>query len=187
LIDPRGAEVFPGARNVWYGPSAWPQGVLPAGTSVLGRLADALITDKYRYTEHRLEPRQHLSALGAFRSVGGISVESPEPAIAALLRDWKQDQSGLLGRFDANHDGVLSSEEWTHARNAARQQIQNGRNAAARAPRISVLAEPDDGRAFLLAASDALELARKLRGRASAAFAVSVGSAAAAAWLWMQV
>src|SRR6266568_3390576 len=32
LIDPRGADVFPGATNVWYGPGPWPQGRIPDGS-----------------------------------------------------------------------------------------------------------------------------------------------------------
>ena len=40
LIDPRGAEVFPGASDVWYGPSEWPEVRIPDGTGVFGRLVD---------------------------------------------------------------------------------------------------------------------------------------------------
>ena len=64
---------------------------IPNGTGIFGWLVDTFVTDKYRYTEHRLQPREHVYAIGAFRSVGGVSVESPDAAIADLLREWKQE------------------------------------------------------------------------------------------------
>ncbi len=93
LIDPRGAEVFPGATNVWYGPEAWPQGRIPDGSGVFGWLVDTLMTDKYRYTEHRLQADGLIYAIGAFRCLGGVSVEDPGDAATELLREWKKDQS----------------------------------------------------------------------------------------------
>ena len=78
LIDPRGAEVFPGARDVWYGAS----GV--AGGDAFRTAADCsagwptlFVADKYRYTEYRLQPHEPLYAIGAFRSLGGVGVERP--------------------------------------------------------------------------------------------------------------
>jgi hypothetical protein len=187
LIDPRGAEVFPGATNVWYGPEAWPQMRIPDGTGIFGWLVDHVMKDKYRYTEHRLQPHEHVCALGAFRSLGGVSVESPDAAIGELLREWKQDQAKLLARFDSNHDGTLSSAEWDRARAAARQQVLDGRNAEAHPPSLNVLADPMDGRSFLLAASDAESLARRFRRRALAGLSGFVGSTAALTWILTHV
>jgi hypothetical protein len=187
LIDPRGAEVFPGATNVWYGPEAWPQGRIPDGSGVFGWLVDTFVTDKYRYTEHRLQPREHVYAIGAFRSLGGVSVESPDAAIADLLREWKQDQAALLARFDTNHDGTLSRVEWDQARAAARKQVLDGRAAEARPPSVNVLADPMDGRSFLLAASDGESLARRFRRRALAGIGGFVGSSAALTWMLTHV
>ncbi len=187
LIDPRGAEVYPGARDVWYGPSEWPEVRIPDGTGFFGKLADALLTDKYRYTEYRLEPQQPLYAIGAFRSMGGISVENPDAAVAELLRTWKQDQAGLLARFDANHDGALSSTEWDQARAAARKQVLNDRAADIKPPSLNVLSHPADGRAFLLAASDAESLAQSFRRRALAGIGGFVGTVAALTWIFTHV
>lgn len=187
LIDPRGAEVFPGASDIWYGPSEWPQVRIPDGSGFFGRLADALVTDKYRYTEYRLQPQEPLYAIGAFRSLGGVSVESPDAAIAELLRTWKQDQAGLLARFDVNHDGALSSAEWDQARAAARRQILDGRAADERPPSLNVLSHPADGRAFLLAASDGESLAKKFRRRALAGLGGFIGSSAALTWMLTHV
>ena len=184
LIDPRGAEVFPHASDVWYGSSEWPEVRIPNGTGVLGWLADNVLSGgRYRYTEHRLEEHEQLYAIGAFRSLGGVSVESPDAAIAELLRAWKQDQASLLARFDTNHDGTLSSDEWEEARAAARRQILDGRAAEAKPPSLNVLADPPDGRSFLLAASDGESLAQRFRRRALAGVGGFVGSCVALTWM----
>jgi E3 Ubiquitin ligase len=187
LIDPRGAEVYPSASDVWYGPSDWPEYRIPNGSGILGRLADALLTDKYRYTEHRLQTNEQLYAIGAFRSLGGAGVDDPDAAAAELLRQWKQDQAGLLARFDINHDGALSSAEWEQARAAARRQVIDHRMSETRAPSLNVLAHPADGRAFLLAASDGESLAQRFRRRALAGVGGFVGSSAALAWMLSHV
>jgi hypothetical protein len=187
LIDPRGAEVFPSASDVWYGSSEWPEMHIPNGTGIFGWLVDTFVTDKYRYTEHRLQPREHLYAIGAFRSLGGVSVESPDAAMADLLREWKQDQAKLLARFDSNHDGTLSSAEWDQARAAALGQILDGRAAEVRPPSVNVLEDPMDGRSFLLAASDGESLARRFRRRALAGIGGFVGSSAALTWMLAHV
>jgi hypothetical protein len=187
LIDPRGAEVFPGASNVWYGPSEWPEVRIPDGTGILGRLADALLTDKYRYTEYRLQAHEHVYAIGAFRSLGGAGAEDTETAAANLLHEWKKNQAALLARFDTNHDGTLSAAEWEQARAAARRQVLDGRAAEVRPPSVNVLGDPMDGRAFLLAASDGETLARRFRRRAVAGIGGFVGSCAALTWMLTHV
>jgi E3 Ubiquitin ligase len=184
LIDPRGADVFPSANEVWYGSSGWPDGVrIPSGGGALGWLLGAVATGKYRYTEHRLEPHERLYAIGSFRSLGGVSVDSPDRAVAELLRDWKQDQASLLARFDADHDGVISAAEWDRARAAAREQVVAAAGARAEAPGINVLSKPADGRAFMLAASDEQTLASRLRRRAAAGVLAFVASCSALTWM----
>jgi hypothetical protein len=187
LVDPRGAEVFPGASDVWYGPSEWPEVHIPNGTGIFGKLVDTFVTDKYRYTEHRLQPHEHVCALGAFRSVGGLSVENPEDAAAALLREWKHDQAALLARFDRDHDGIINSAEWEQARAAARAQVLGARAAEPPPPCVNVLSDPGDGRAFLLAASEGESLAQRFRRRALAGVGGFVGSSAALTWMLTRV
>ena len=187
LIDPRGAEVFPGVTDVWYGPSEWPEVHIPNGTGIFGWLVDSFVTDKYRYTEYRLQPHEQVYAIGAFRSLGGASVQDPDAAAAELLHAWKRDQAALLARFDSNHDGALSSAEWEQARAAARRQVIEGRAAEVRPPSLNVLADPMDGRSFLLAASDGESLARRFRRRALAGIGGFVGSSVALTWMLMHV
>jgi len=188
LIDPRGAEVFPAAKDVWYGSTVWPQVRIPDGQGFFGKLADLLLSGgRYRYTEYRLQPREPVCALGAFRSLGGVGVESPDRAVAELLREWKQDQKTLLERFDRNHDGVLDGEEWDQARAAAHRQIVDGMVKQPAASGMSVLAKPADGRAFLLSASNGQSLARCLRRNAVAGLAAALSSGAALLWMMKHV
>jgi hypothetical protein len=52
---------------------------------------------------------------------------------------------------------------------------------------MNVLADPMDGRSFLLAASDGESLARRFRRRALAGICGFVGSSAALTWMLMHV
>ena len=183
LIDPRGAKVLPHAKNVWYGPDRWPQVCIPDGTGVFGRLADLLLTDRYRYSEYRLQDGEPLYAIGEFCSDGGAPAYDPEIEAAALLHGWKQDQANLLRRFDTDRDGVLSQSEWERARVAAREQALADASRNLPAPGIGVLADPGDGRVFLLAADDRESVARKFRRLALAGVVVFLGAIAAATWM----
>jgi hypothetical protein len=187
LIDPRGAEVFPGATDVWYGDSEWPQVHIPNGTGVFAWLVDHLLTGRYRYTEYRLQANERVYAIGAFRSLGGASVEDPDAAIAELLHAWKKDPAALLARFDTNHDGTLSAAEWDEARAAARREVLEHRAAETRPPSMNVLSDPGDGRSFLLAGCDAETLARRFRYRALGGIGAFVGSSAALTWMLLNV
>ena len=184
VVDPRGAEVFPNEKDVWYGDTDWPQIHLPKGQGVIGTLADLLTSGgRYRYTEYRIQPHEPLFALGAYRSGGALSDQNPEDAVAELLRTWKQDQKSLLERFDSNHDGVLDSAEWEAARAAAHRQVIETLLVKPQAANVSVLSKPGDGRAFLLSASDGESLGRQLRVRAAAGLAGCLGSSALLGWL----
>jgi hypothetical protein len=184
LVDPRGAEVFPKAKDVWYGDSEWPEVRIPDGQGFFGKLADLLLSGgRYRYTEYRLQSREPVCALGEFRSIGGVGADDPDEAAARLLHDWKQDQKSLLERFDLDRDGMLNGAEWDAARKAARQQAAGGMLAKPPAPTQNVLCNPQDGRAFLLSASDDASLAHRLRLQALAGLAACLASSAALAWV----
>jgi E3 ubiquitin ligase len=185
LIDPRGAQVFAQAKDVWYGATEWPSLRLPAGEGLLGKLTDLLFSGgRYKYTETRLQPNETVCAVGAFRTLGGANVEDPEAAVAVLLHDWKLDQKTLLQRFDRNHDGVLGAEEWEQARAAARRQVAEHMVVEPRAGELPVLSQPADGRAFLLSASDGTALARRLRRNSGALLALGVCLSALLTWMF---
>lgn len=184
VVDPRGAEVFPSATDVWYGDSEWPEMHIPSGAGVMGKLGDWLASGgRYRYTECRIQPHEPLYAVGAYRSGAALHEESPDTAIAELLRVWKHDQKTLLERFDTNHDGVLDTAEWEHARAEAHRQVVETMVVKPQVPDLSVMSKPADGRAFLLSGSDGESLGRRLRVRAAAGLATCLGSSALLGWL----
>ncbi len=133
IVDPEGAEVTPGERNVWYGGSRYPghrpTGARPVNGSLAERwgLSDLLhisvVRGPYRYTEERIRIGDPLYAIGHFKTLGELDHQrSRSEAAGALLREWKTDQQTLLGRFDADQDGEIDLQEWEQARSAAQAQ-----------------------------------------------------------------
>ena len=181
LVDPRGAEVH--ARDdMWYGSCAYPLENPPRGLS--NTLANMCAKSDFRYRERCLLAGEPLYALGSFRTEGGVAAVDAEREVAQVLRSWKHDQKTLLDRFDANHDGLLSGEEWERVRQAAHDQVAASVGARPLPVPISVLGKPADGRIFLLVAGDELSLARRLRSRAAASIMVCIACCAALAW-WL--
>ena len=171
LVNPQNADVRPAETTVWYGAEAWPTGGFAAGPTALFGNRD------YRYTEHRIIEAEFVNVIGDFRTVGGVQNTDVTGAVMQLLAEWKQDQPGLLRRFDANHDGVLSQSEWEQARVAARAQIER-RPPPPGDPKLNVLMQPQDHRPFLIASGDLHRLARRSRLAATGltvAFLVAIG------------
>jgi hypothetical protein len=164
LVDPQGADVRPGHQDSWSGSSAWPG---PPGER---RGFFSLGSDEFRYTEHRIQEREHVNVIGEFRTLGGIAAADVTGRVARLLEDWKSDQSALLRRFDANHDGVLTQAEWEQARAIARALIER-QPPQAPTEQSNIVARPRDGRPFLVAACDLRKLAERSRMAAAALLA----------------
>lgn len=176
IVDPDGAEVVPGARDVWYGHHEFPRGGPPRGTSWF-RLGGG----DYRYTEERLMPGS-VYALGWFNTLrnapGDVNRE-----VAVLLRDWKGDRPALLARFDRDGDGHIDAGEWDAAREAALQEVIRLRAHRPHAPASDLLARPpSDRHPFLLSALPQAVLARRYRRRAAAGLAGTALGVAAILW-----
>lgn len=160
VIDPDGAEVHPDDKDVWRGHSRWPSAGPPRRRAGLRFTAG-----DYRYTEERLLPGP-LYAVGWFESIRTADGELKD-ATAALLRHWKQDQAGLLARFDANDDGHIDAGEWGRAREAAQQQAIQERAHKAAEPAVNLLRRPaSSAQAFILSAHPQDHLSRRYRRRA---------------------
>ncbi|MGH8396809.1 MAG: GIDE domain-containing protein [Gammaproteobacteria bacterium] len=143
VVDPTHAEVIPATENVWYGAERRPL----TGPTVGG----FALSSKYRYMEKLIRPSEFIFALGFFHSQGGeagVSVINDE--VSQLLHTWKQNQADLLRRFDTDHNGQIDAQEWEIARQAARQQVLTQEQAEAQRPPVDVLAQPTDGRRFLI-------------------------------------
>ena len=185
LVDPRGAEVMAHEHTVWFGEAEWPLVRVPPGDGLVGKFFDAFLSGgRYRYSEWRLNEDQPVYALGEFSTSGGVSGDDPEDETLQLLHTWKADQAKLLERFDANHDGHIDAAEWEQVRAAAHAEMLAKRCAKELEPTVPLLAEPADGRPYLLSDSDQASLARRFRWLGGACISGFVANMAALAWIW---
>lgn len=176
LIDPDGAEVVADDNDVWYGHDSFPRSGPPAK-----KFWFRLGSGDYRYTEERLMPGS-VYALGWFDTVrnapGDMNTE-----VAALLRDWKGDQPGLLARFDRNRNGQIDAGEWDSAREAALQEVIKLRSHRPHAPASNVLARsPSDRQPFLLSAVPQRVLVWRYRRRSLLALLATCIGVAITLW-----
>ena len=156
-VDPHGAHVIPSVRYVWYGNRVRPD--LGPKTASLLRAATA----NFRYTEELLEIGTPLYAAGLFRSQRGAEVlNDPRADLRDLLAKWKRDRH-MMKKFDLNQDGVVDIEEWELARRAARDQVQAAVWREMPGADVHVLAQPPDGRPYILSALSQSALVRRKR------------------------
>jgi hypothetical protein len=156
LVDPRGSEVLPGARKVWYGSTRWPGAASKPG------MFGPVFGKRFRYTEERIDAGE-VYILGWFDTVRG-SETSISQDVSALLREWKRDPKLLNQRFDSNSDGVLDEAEWHQARQAARRQASRERAERAVQAEINQLrASEHDGQPFLISAKPQFLITERYR------------------------
>lgn len=177
IIDPDGAEVVPGDKDVWFGHHEFPSSGPPRSKSWF-RLGGG----DYRYTEERLMPGS-VYALGWFNTVrsahGDVKTE-----VATLLREWKGDQPALLARFDSDRDGQISAEEWDRARDAALQEVIALRAHRPVTPDTHVLGRsPSDRQPFLLSAEPEAVLVARYRRRTSVALVATLIGVVVTLWV----
>jgi hypothetical protein len=67
-----------------------------------------------------------------------------------VLHQWKQDQKGLLTRFDKDHNGRIDAAEWEAVRQAAEIESQS-KTGDSRINRLNVISQPTNGEPFLVA------------------------------------
>lgn len=174
LVGPVTAEITPTVRNVWYGTLSWPAGPPPPGSTSL-----LLHEGSWRYTERLLDVGARVCVLGEFRSrseVGDVNA-----ATAAKLHEWKQDQHGLLARFDLDRDGKLSASEWETARQAAAQECQT-QTLQSSIARESVISQPTNGEPFLVAPLSEAALERREKLFAALYLALGLVGVVVCAW-----
>jgi hypothetical protein len=179
VIDPDGALVTPSSKTVWYGNSRdWTPGTpVPSGRSLLG--------GRYRYTEQRIVPSDHLYALGLFRSEGGgHHLPDVREEVRVLLNQWKQDQPGLLERFDANRDGRIDQQEWEGVRRAAEAEVRRQMREQQSGPVIHIMSKPRHGRRpYLLSTLPQDALSVRYRWYAKGSLAGFLLAGVAGTWL----
>lgn len=168
MVQPDGAEIVTGESTTWYGDAPWPAGA-PGAARPASR--------DYRYFEERIYEQERVYVLGNFRSHRPDDAVDLEAAANALAREWKEDQSALVARFDADGDGRVDLAEWARARAEARRLVEQQARDRPASGTVHVVGRPDEGQLFLIAALPPGDLARRYRRRAVIAF---VGFVAAA-------
>jgi E3 Ubiquitin ligase len=176
LVGPVGADVTPSSHETWFGetprPSSFPAALAGAHAPLLS------LEHTYRYTEQLIAPGAHLTVLGELRSHS--AVESIDEAVRETLSRWKHDQTTLLARFDANHDGQLDAAEWEAARAAAHREVEAG--LGSQVSRVSVVGQSTHGEPFLIAPLDGAHLLIREKRRAQLALAASLLLAILSLW-----
>jgi len=155
VVDPDHAEVYPSAKDVWYGDASWPEGGPALGAS---RLAAG-----YRYTESRMQEDDPLYALGDFHTQGPVTGADIDEEVRQQLAAWKKDQAWLIQHFDTNHDGQVDTQEWEAARTEARRLVLEQERDNLQRPPVNVLKRPSDGRDFILSTLPQKSLETRLR------------------------
>lgn len=193
LLDPEGAEVTPSDRSVWYGHERYPMNRQPnkqrIGRTPLLKLIGLLNTEigggRYRYSEERIYPGDRLYAIGLFKSLDELDHRQHKSELMReLLREWKQDRTTLLNRFDLNGDGQVDTREWALARKAAETQARMS-HAEQQANLIHHrLGSPETSRyPFLLSTLAEFDLVRRYRLKAIGAISLFFVTGIAAVWL----
>ena len=172
LVGPVGADVTPTSHETWYGDL--PRPVCLPDLPGRGWAADRA----YRYTERLIRPGAHLTVLGDLRSRSMVAAIDQE--VGKVVVGWKQDQATLLARFDRDHDGHLSADEWEAVRTAAKEQVEAG--MASKEERVSVVGQTTHGEPFLIAPLDTKSLVSREKHRAAFALVASVALALLTAW-----
>ncbi len=172
LVGPVGADVTPTSHETWYGD-------VPRPACLPGLEGRGWTPERdYRYTERLIGPGAHITVLGELRSRS--VVDSIEQEVGKIVVGWKQDQAGLLARFDRNRDGQLDAGEWEAVRAAAREQVEA--SLASKDARVSVVGQTTHGEPFLIAPLDGEHLVSREKHRAALALAASLVLALLTAW-----
>jgi len=133
----------------------------PVGAKIATASVNRYTSKRLRWTEHAIFPHDELCVVGQFRTSGmSISEHDIESRVGALITEWKKDMPGLRARFNLAHD--FSMQEWERVRQSARQAVEA--DLARNPPKPqNQMADPRDGRPYLLSTEPRDALARELK------------------------
>ena len=183
VVNPHDAEVHPKIIDVWYGDTRWPS----KNSVVNGHKKSFFSSGEYRYTEKRLAHGDGLYTLGHFKTVGpDADMQSIKESVSKLLKLWKTQQQTLLKNFDQNQDGDIDLQEWQRAREAASEQVLQGRLDNAVEPVTHLLQKTDvDYQPFIISRKPQKSLSRRFRLFAGLSLIVFIIAAPFFIWMLM--
>lgn len=158
----------------------------PEGAEVLTRHCKRWNDGSYRYVEWTLQGQDRIYVLGNFLTRHPSQGLDAGADVRELLAQWKQDQAGLLRRFDLDHDGQLDPREWELARRLARGEIEQ-RHRALRLQAELHLVRGAPSSLYLISNHDPRELARRFLGLAGLQLGVFLLALGWLAWWWQRV
>lgn len=178
VIDPEGAYVTPAETNTWYGSTAKPAHGSPASSGLFSM-------GRYRYTEQRLHPAEHLYAIGLFKTVGGAGGDFDTNAdVRDLLREWKRNSETMLNKYDKNRDGEIDIKEWDAMREAALREVMIRHQELKSEPPVNMMSKTcDSRRPYILSALPQDGLVSRFHYYSIALITLFFISGAAATWL----
>jgi hypothetical protein len=186
-VDPVGAEITPKHKDVWNS-HADLIGFARQPAQVVQFLAKHRSGERLRFTEERINPHDHIYAIGLLRNLGSLASQpTVDEEVRQLLRQWKADQALLKERFDLDQDGKIDQKEWALARSQARREVNKARRQqnAEFIEGINVLSRPADRRRpYLLSAYPQTQLVRKYRIWASVCGVAFAALAIVALWVF---
>jgi hypothetical protein len=132
----------------------------PVGAKIAAQNVNRYRSKELRWTEEAIFPRDALCVVGAFRTSGMTVTEHDiQERVGQLLAEWKKDMPGLLARFNLKRE--FSLQEWESVRAAARAEVDA--DLARHPPQgQNQMADPKDGRPYLISAEPPEQLAREL-------------------------
>lgn len=173
MIDPAGAKVHATKRDRWRG----------TDYRIDHPPSMDMLRGPYRHTETRMTEGEPLYVAGLHTNRSARSLPSAlEVDIAATLARWKDDQTSLLTRFDANGDGVIDMDEWNHARDAAHIQAATNAVKPTVTPEAGTISCPPDHRPFILSVQPTQDLVRRVKLSGYGKLALFIGFSLAALW-----
>lgn len=160
IVHPEGAEVMTAYSRTWYGNTP-----RPGQADKRNILLRILNSRRYRYIEKLIRVHDIIYALGSFGSSGGgRNIPDTHQMTGQVIREWRQNYSEILKRFDQDKNGEIDLQEWEVVREAARKEAEIRRQEMANLPTAHALSRTSDKHhPFIISTYSQKTLAKKFR------------------------
>lgn len=157
----------------------------PEGAEIVTRHCRRWSSGDYRYVEWTLRPQDKLYVLGNFLTRHPHQGLDAGADVRDLLAEWKQDQVGLLRRFDLDRDGRLDDHEWGLAQRLARGEVELRHRELRQQPELHLVEGAPDS-LYLISNHEPEQLARRFLWMALGQLTLFFAALGWLAWWWRQ-